>query len=398
MQALFISHQGASPIVHSQGIPQMKELSKRGIYFTFFSFKNKNIKKQDYLKKEFNRYGIDWRTLNYWPLPFFPATLLDIIRGIFYIGWIVRKKKIKAIQTRSYIPAIMAWMVKKMTGVKFIFDMRGLFPEEYVYCGNWEKSSLKYKIAKYIEKKLLLNSDIIVVVTKTFKDYIQNALLSGLSRNIVVIPNCVDTNKFLFHPLQRNQLRLKLKLQNKFVLIYSGSATKWQLIDEMVDFFIVLKKFITNAHFLILTYEKEKFLKIIHRKGLLKNDFNLINVAPQEMPGYLSTADVALSFIKPIFIRTIASFPIKFAEYLAMGLPVIINSKIGGTDEMVKKDNLGAVINSFNKESYQKAIEKILEILRDKTIRIRCREFVQKNLSLEGAVDKYEAIYRPKEP
>jgi hypothetical protein len=37
MQALFISHSGISPIVHSQGIPQMKELSKRGIHFTLLS-------------------------------------------------------------------------------------------------------------------------------------------------------------------------------------------------------------------------------------------------------------------------------------------------------------------------------------------------------------------------
>jgi len=395
MQALFVSHSGTSPIVCSQGIPHIKELSKRGIYFTFLSFQNRTTKKLSWLIEEFKQYGIDWRTLNYWRWPFFPASLLDIIRGVFYISWLVRKKRIKVIQSRSYIPAIMAWGAKKMTGVKFIFDMRGLVPDEQVYCGNWRKSSLKYKGAKYIERKLLHSADTIVVVTETFRDYVQNVLSSGLLKNITVIHNCVDTNKFRFDPLQRNQLRSKLNLQNKFILVYGGSAVEWHLVEEMIDFFVVMKKKLLHSHFLILTYEKEKLSKIIYNKGLSKNDYTLIEAGPQEMPACLSVADLAISFIKLTFTKTIAAFPVKFAEYLAVGLPIIINSGIGGTDQLIKTNKLGVIIDGFNDENYQKAINAILDILKEgDDLRRRCREFVQKNLSLEQAVNGYEIIYR----
>jgi len=395
MQALFISHSGTSPIVHSQGIPQMKELSKRGIHFTFLSFQHKSAKKIDWLEKKLKQSKIDWHVLNYWHWPFFPASSLDIIRGIFYISWLIKKKKIAIVQTRSYIPAIMAWFVKKLFGIKFIFDMRGLIPDEQAYSGNWPKGSLKYRLAKYVEKKLILSADSIVVVNESFKDYVQNFILGKIKKNVVVIPNCVDINRFSFDLQQRDYLRSNLRLQDKLVLVYSGSITRWHLIDKMIDFFVLLKKSVPHAHFLFLTYEKEKLLEFINNKNLLDTNYTILSVAPEEMPNYLSIADIAISFIQPTFTKKIACSPIKFAEYLALGLPVIINGKISGTDKMVKKYNLGIVIDKLNQENYQKTIEKIFKILReDKNIKTRCREFVKNNLSLKQAVNKYETIYQ----
>ncbi len=393
MQALFISHSGISPIVYSQGIPQMKELSKKGIHFIFFSFQHKSTKKVDWLVKELEQSGINWYTLNYWHWPFFPASLLDIIRGIFYISWLIKKKKIEVIQTRSYIPAIMVWFIKKFFRINFIFDMRGLIPDEQAYSGNWPKGSLKYKLAKYVEKKLILSADSIVVVNESFKDYIQNSILYKTKKNITVIPNCVDVNKFVFNPKQRKNLRLKLGLSDKLVLVYSGSFAEWHLIDKMINFFIVLKKTSNRAHFLILSYEKDK-TKTILNNNLIEVDYTIIDVPPQEMPNYLSIADLAISFIQPTFTKKIACSPIKFAEYLSTGLPVIINGQISGTDEMVKKNNLGVVIDEFNKENYQTGVKNILKILEDKNTNIRCRKFIENNLSLKQSINKYESIYQ----
>jgi glycosyltransferase involved in cell wall biosynthesis len=393
MRVLFISHSGVSPIVYSQGIPQMKELSKKGFNFTFLSFQHKSVKKIDWLEKELKENKIDWRVLNYWPWPFFPVCLLDIIRGVFYIGWLVKKRKIEVIQTRSYIPAIMAWFIKKLFGIKFIFDMRGLIPDEQAYSGNWPKNSLKYKLAKYVEKKLILSADSIVVVNESFKDYVQNSILYKTKKNIAVIPNCVDVNKFVFNPKQRKNLRLKFRLSDKLVLVYSGSFAEWHLIDEMINFFIVLKETSNRAHFLILSYEKDK-IKTILNNNLIEADYTIIDVPPQEMPNYLSIADLAISFIQPTFTKKIACSPIKFAEYLSTGLPVIINGQISGTDEMVKKNNLGVVIDEFNKENYQTGVKNVLKILEDKNTNIRCRKFIENNLSLKQSINKYESIYQ----
>ena len=51
-------------------------------------------------------------------------------------------------------------------------------------------------------------------------------------------------------------------------------------------------------------------------------------VPPAGMPAALVAGDVGLSFIQPCFSKT-GSSPTKVAEYLACGLPVVVNAGIG---------------------------------------------------------------------
>src|SRR3989338_11459019 len=105
----------------------------------------------------------------------------------------------------------------------------------------------------------------------------------------------------------------------------------------MIDFFMTAKKAIHNAHFLILTAMRKKSLQnALALKKITCQEITILNTEFENIQNYIRLADVGVFFIKPAFSKK-SSCPIKFAEYLASGLPVIINKGVGDTDKIVDR-------------------------------------------------------------
>jgi glycosyltransferase involved in cell wall biosynthesis len=111
------------------------------------------------------------------------------------------------------------------------------------------------------------------------------------------------------------------------------------------------------------------------------------------VPSYLSAADAGISFIKPCFSK-LASSPTKNGEYLACGLPLILNAGIGDSDVLATEWNIGALVTEFTEENYSQAIDKIEQLVNDADIRTRTRSVAKLHFDLEsvGGV-KYAALY-----
>ena len=113
----------------------------------------------------------------------------------------------------------------------------------------------------------------------------------------------------------------------------------------------------------------------------------------EEMPNHIKLGHVGLFFIKPVLSKR-SSCPTKFAEYLACGLPVIINSGIGDTDTIVENNRVGIVVREFQRESYLDSLSKLFELLKEKDILYnRCNKTAKEVFSLEIGVSKYFDIY-----
>lgn len=398
MKALFISYNGAlEPLIQSQGIPYLKELSDKGIKCFMLSFEKK-IEGIDVLKKELDEHGIGWYHLRYHKNPSLPATLFDIVTGILVGLYIVISKNISIIHSRATVPAVMGYVIARLTGKKFIFDVRGLMAEEYADGGLWKRRSFLYKLTLYIEKKLLRHADRIIVLSQNIKDFLisSNYLweFDIKKKNITVIPCCVDIKKFNRGCTLTEILREKYKLSGRFVFLYIGSVGTWYLLDEMIDFFIVAKTLISNAHFLVLTHiDKKMVISAWEGKGLPFGDITIDDAEFCNMPSYIKLADAGLSFIKPCFSKRF-SCPTKFGEYLVCGLPVIINAGIGDTGEMVSDNRIGVVIKDFCEKEYLDKTVELLEMLKEgEELSKRCRTTAEKCLSLDIGVGRYQDIY-----
>ena len=72
-------------------------------------------------------------------------------------------------------------------------------------------------------------------------------------------------------------------------------------------------------------------------------------VSPNEVAGYLIAADYGFLVRENSITNRVAS-PVKFAEYLACGLKILISKDLGDFTEFVERNNLGLVVSESNFE------------------------------------------------
>ena len=400
-RVLYISYNGMlDPLGQSQVIPYLKELGQAGVRFTLLSFEgpkaytSEGRERCERLRAELGTSGIDWHFLRYHKRPSLPATSYDVLAGIRYGSRLVRSKQIEMVHARSHIPATIALRLKRRFGLKMIFDVRGLMAEEYVDADHWKKGSVPYRLTKAMESRALQASDGVVTLTEKIWPAIKD--WKGLrGRDVIheVVPCCTDLELFRFSQSERDRVRAELDLQDRFVLVYSGSIGGWYLTDKTADLFVALLQRKPNGHFLWLTGgDKSLIEKLMSERGINPNQFTVRRVAPAEVPSYLSAADVGIAFYKPTFSR-LATSPVKVSEYLACGLPVIVNAGVGDSDIFVATQNVGGVANDFDEREYEQTLVTIENLLAG-DVRERARAVAENFFDVRSVgLQRYARLY-----
>jgi glycosyltransferase involved in cell wall biosynthesis len=400
MNILCISYDGATePIPQSQVLSYLRQIDKKGMQFFWLSFEKKkstlrSAREREVFKKELIRNNIRWSGLSYHKRPYILAKIFDILCGVFYASYLVIRYKIKIVHGRGEVSSFIGYILKRIFKLKFIYDRRGYMAEDYVEGGMWRsREGLFYRLLNGIDQTLLKSCDSVVVLTERIRRILIEAD-EELAKKIHTIPCCVDLQRFRYDNKNTSDLRDQLKLNEKFIFVYPGSLGTWYMLDEMIDFFKYSKVKIANAHFLILTMSDHRIAKeAIARKGQQLADFTILNIPFSEIHSYICLADIALIFIKPIFSK-LSSSPTKFAECLACGLPVVINSNIGDCDGLVKTNRIGSIVEGFNPEPYKNSFDELTRLLEKKQeLRQRCRKAAEEYYSLDEGAARYSSIY-----
>jgi glycosyltransferase involved in cell wall biosynthesis len=145
----------------------------------------------------------------------------------------------------------------------------------------------------------------------------------------------------------------------------------------------------------VITQSPHKMIRApLEARGITAG-YTILSVPPARVPDYLAASDFGLSFIKPCFSK-LASSPTKIGEYLASGLPVLSNTEIGDTDEILKQPGVGVLVDSFTDVAYKMALAEMVQLLSPReAIQRRCREVAEAHLSLaRTGRDGYLRAYR----
>jgi glycosyltransferase involved in cell wall biosynthesis len=401
-QVLFISYNGMlDPLGQTQVLPYLRELAKKGVQFTLLSFEKPHafepagVAKSEALRDELQTQGIDWHWLRYHRRPSLPATIYDVLAGYREARSLVKRKQIEMVHARGHIPATIAVWLKVWLDTKLIFDLRGLMAEEYVDAEHWRKGNLPYRITKSMEVKILAAADAIVTLTERIWPIISEwEGLRGRTPHHEVIPCCVDLARFRFSEQERARRRKELGLDDQFTIVYSGSLDGWYLTDTMADFFASVVRRNPKAHMLWLTTgSHDRVRELMRGRNISKENFSVLSVAAADVPSYLAAADAGLSFIKRC-VSKVASSPTKNGEYLACGLPVIINEGIGDSDALVDQWQAGVLIEEFNETEFEAAAREIEAMVVAPEARVKARRVAEQLFHLEtvgGA--RYAAVY-----
>ena len=403
-RVLFISYNGMlDPLGQSQVIPYLRELSEQeGVRFTLLSFEREAAfsaegeARTEELRRQLSAHTIEWHRLKYHQRPSLPATVYDVLAGIRYAKRLVARNQIELVHARSHIPATIALALKRATGAKMIFDVRGLMAEEYADAGHWRAGSFKYRLTKRMERRAFAAADGVVTLTERIWEIIKDwDGLRGRTLAHQVIPCCADLERFRFDAEARLARRAELGLSDRYVLVYSGSIGGWYLNAEMADFFATLREQRADAHFLWLTPASHERIEALMRERGIDRQYYTVRAAPSaEVASYLSASDAGVAFIKPCFSK-LASSPTKTAEYLACGLPLVLNAGVGDSDLLVTRERVGALVEDFNASEYSRAASVVASMSeRHDETRRHAREVVERLFDVRTiGLERYARLY-----
>lgn len=404
MKALYISYDGMTdPLGQSQVIPYLIGLSQLGYQITIISCEKKDRfeKQNKFINELLESNNISWHPVSYSKLPSVFAKQFNLNRINKKAFAIYKEKKFELVHCRSYMAALIGLKLKQKFGIKFIFDMRGFWADERIDGGIWNLKNIIHKrIYHFFKKKeieFLTNADYTISLTQNAKGEILSwPTFQKKEIPIEVIPCCVDLKLFSEKSItltKINQLKKTLNIdENDLILSYLGSIGTWYMLDEMLDFFKLLSSKKSNAKFLFITPDDKKLiLSKAELKGISRDKLLIHSASRNEVPIYLSLSQISIYFIKPLYSKK-ASSPTKTGEIMGMGIPIITNSGIGDSDQIISDSKAGLIINEFSKGEYIRIISQIDVLLEIDKITIK--KAAENYFSLEKGVILYADVYK----
>jgi glycosyltransferase involved in cell wall biosynthesis len=394
---IYLSYDGAlEPLGESQVVAYLERLASRHA-ITLVSFE-KPVDLADpgrvaALRDRLARAGIRWRPLRYHKRPTLPATAWDLLRGTVVATREVRRRRIGIVHARGYVMALIALVLRRLCGVRFLFDMRGFWADEKVDAGHWTTTSAVYRVTKRLERRFFASADAIVSLTAA-------GIAAMRDRGyplrpevpLEIIPTCTDLERFAPGPRDA-ALAARLDVGRGRVVGCVGTMSNWYLREPMLQYLAHLTAVVDDLTVLVVTQEDEARLRRdAIAAGIPPARLRITRAAFAEMPRHIRLMDVGLFFIKPTFSKK-GSMATKLGEFLATGVPVIINDGVGDSGEIVRKEGVGVVVPALTPEAFRASRWDVEALLNDPEVARRCRATAEDYFDLARGVTKYEALY-----
>ena len=255
------------------------------------------------------------------------------------LRWMLRHDSRPKIIARGPLACNLA--LRTFENARIMYDGRGAVAaeeEEYNVFGN----SKVGKIIAEIEKHAVRDSRSQIAVSHALVDYWTNRF-AFVSEHTTIIP-CSLSDDFL--TMQDGQsVREKWGFSDQdVVLAFSGSLSGWHSFDSLQQ--RLHKALLSQPNLAVVFFSKEHpaIEELQHQHpGRVRREW----LKHEDVPAALSACDYGL-LIRDKNMTNKVSSPVKFAEYLSCGLPVIISEEIGDFSNFVRVNNCGHILDESN--------------------------------------------------
>ena len=371
------------------------ELTRRGIYSNFRRHRGALEK----LKLDLAAGGIDLEVCR----AFVPSALFHMRTGL--LRWfilsslpsflrLVRRVRPDVVHCRYYYAAGLALAGRRMSGVPYrvIFDIRTLLPEQGIVNGKWDGDSREFRAWKKAERRMLRRADRVVSVSPAMTARLEQEY-PGLK--IDTIPNFVDLESFRPDKAARERVRRELGLDGQQVLVFSGTLGGRYPADRIAGCVeVFFRVFGRDSFFLLLSPSDEKRLAPLEAaltaSGLHRGlDWECLSVEPAEAPEKLNAADWSLIALAD-FLTSETFLPLKFSEYLALGLPILSHPANAELVRLTREMGVGeALDDSRGTQEFHVRLENSYAKMRE-----NCLRAAREGFGLKNFAQRYAGIYR----
>lgn len=219
-----------------------------------------------------------------------------------------------------------------------------------------------------------------------------------LDSKFFVVPCCPDVPAFAREIPNRDAVRQRLGLTDKFVVTYLGSLAWYQMPEESLRVFRLIRELRPDAHFLAITTDPAKMESLVQKVGIAAADATIVSLPSTEVPGWLVASDLGLILRDTSETNRVAS-PVKFGEYLAAGIPAVVSNELGDCTSIVRDHGLGGDISlTDSNEQIRTRLQRLTEQSPDEaeSTRERCSEYASQFLQWSQVtprlLDWYETL------
>lgn len=258
----------------------------------------------------------------------------------------VRKPDLVIGTSPQFFTACAAWVVARMKGIPFVFELRDLWPESIKAVGAMS-DSVAIRFFEKVEMFLYRQAAVIVSVTESFKRILAGRGIDAAK--IHVVTNGVDISRFRSMPKDAG-LTGQFALAGKFVAGYIGTHGLAHALETILAAADRMRQAGRDEfRFVLLGHgaNKEKLIRQAREMGL-DNVLFLDSVPKEEVARYWSLLDVSIIHLKKTDLFTTV-IPSKLFECMGMGIPVL-HGVAGESAAIVEQNGVGLVFEPENAE------------------------------------------------
>ncbi len=260
-----------------------------------------------------------------------------MLSSLWYSTTRLRGADVIVVSSPTFFVVISAWLMSRVLGVPYVFEVRDLWPGIFVELGIL-KNRLIIRVLEGLELFLYRRAARVVVVTDSFRDIL---VARGLPpTHVEVVTNGVDPE--YYHPMSGDTpQRAAHGLAGRCVVLYIGAHGISHALQAILRSAEMLRDR-DDIRFVFVGEGAEKKALVERAATLgLPNVVFLPGQPKDSMPAWYATADIAL-----VPLRDIALFetfiPSKMFEILACARPIV--ASVRGEPRRILEASGGAVV------------------------------------------------------
>jgi glycosyltransferase involved in cell wall biosynthesis len=302
---------------------------------------------------------------------------------------LVRKADVVLGSSPPLTTGIPAWVIARLAGARFIFEVRDLWPDAATELGILPKNSVLVRAGKAVEAFLYRVADSILVVTPGLKRYlVQNKGIDASGISVVTNGISADVAGW---SLNATEERARLGFEGYFNIVQAGGMSVGDQLEILIDAAALVQDEKRIRFVLIGDGEVRPRLEAQVAKAGLQN---VVFIGPQpktEIGRFLKAADATVVLVHSFYAD--CALPNRFFDCMAAGRP-IITSGTGDMGKIVDEAGAGLVIPPDDPRALADAV---LRLFRDPALCAGMGEngprHILHNYSWERLYPQYRRVY-----
>lgn len=343
MKVAFISYWGINQgLTRSTVFPHLDFLVNNDIVdqVYFFSIEREEISELPELHTKIKHYPV------YEKKTFLPGlekftTLREIYKRLISLGP-------ELVFARSSLAGIPAYFYHKKTKTPYVVESFEPHASYMIDAGEWQKNGVKNKLLTHYESQQKKTAHYLLPVSNSYAEVLRSEGVE--EERIEVLPCTVDIEKFYVNIDSRSEIRNLLGIDDDTILgVYVGKfGGIYQEEEAFKNMQNGLQQFAAYSLLVLTPHSEKEVFDLATKVNFPKNLLSVVSVPFEEVPKYLSAADIAFATYKQMASNQYLS-PIKVGEYQACELFTVITDGVGDDADLMEQEGVGLKLSHIDR-------------------------------------------------